>query len=97
MIIPIGNPSCFTASTATAASRVPSALGLDRDLSSRYIRPLNKTRNPKPLEVRTSRLPCQVFEASPGGTLSQYPQKEKVRRNNPRTASPGYLFRSNPR
>src|ERR1700674_5877043 len=97
MTVPTGNPSFFAAPTATAASRVPSVLELERDLSCRYSRPLNKTKNPKPLEVRTSRLPFQVFEVSPGGSLSQYPQNEKVCRNDPRAASPGYLFRSNPR
>src|ERR1035437_6299569 len=97
MIVPAGNPSFFAPSTETAASRVPSVLELAGDLSSRSSRPLTKPRNPKPLEVRTSRLPTQVFEVSPGGTLSQYPQKEKVSRNDPRTASPGYLFRSKPR
>src|SRR5258707_13692113 len=97
MTVPAGNPSFFAASTATTASRVPSVLELDKDLSCRYSRPLNKTRNPKPPEVRTSRLPFQVFEVSPGGTLSQYPQNEKVCLNDPRAVSPGYLFRSKPR
>src|SRR5712671_1160374 len=97
MMVPLGNPSFFAASIATAASRVPSVVELERDLSCRSSRPLNKTRNPKPLEVRTTRLPCQVFEVSPGGTLSQYPQNEKVCLNDPRAASPGYVFRSKPR
>jgi len=96
MVLP-GNPSFFAASTATAASRVPRFFELERDLSCLSSRPLNKTRNPKPFEVRTSRLPCQVFEVSPGATLSQYPQNEKVRLNDPRAASPGYMFRSKPR
>src|SRR5712672_3663708 len=97
MMVPLGNPSFFAASIATDASCVPSVLELERDLSCRSSRPLNKTRNPKPLDVRTSRFPCQVFEVSPGGWLSQYPVKEKVCRNKLSVASPGYMFRSKPR
>jgi len=96
-MVPSGKPFFFAASTATAASRIPSILELEGDLSCRSSRPLNKTRNPKPLEVRTRRLPCQVFEVSSGGALSQYPQKVKVSRKDLRVTSPGYMFRSKPR
>src|SRR6202035_1109360 len=97
MTVLAGNPSFIAAAIATPASRMPSVLESDRDLSSRYKRPLNKTRNPKPLDVKASRLPSQVFEDSFGGALSQYPAKENVCRNNLRAASPGYMFRSKPR
>src|ERR1700674_2827217 len=97
MPVPSENPSFFAARTATAASFLPSVLGSAGALSSRYKRPLNNTRKPNPFEVRTSRLPSQVFEVSFGGVLSQYPEKEKVRRNSLREGSPGYVFRSKPR
>src|ERR1035438_1797975 len=96
MIVPNENPSFFVARTAPVASFLPSVFGSAGAVSSRSKRPLNSTKNPKPFEVKTSRLPSHVFEVSFGGVLSQYPENEKVCRKSLRARSPGYLFLSKP-
>ncbi len=55
---------------------------------SASVLPLARTRKPKPLRRRTSRLPCQLFWRSPGGLVSQYPAKAKCRRSAGRRRRP---------
>ncbi len=70
-----GKCSRWAAAMALAASRAPRVAGgvparLAREISASVL-PLARTRNPKLLRRRTSRLPTQEFVRSPGGLVSQ--------------------------
>jgi len=64
-----GKPSRLAAAIAASASDLPSSAALVP--SSRYTRPLKRTRNPKPAASILPRFPAQVFVFEPGGLLSQ--------------------------
>lgn len=70
-----GKCSRWAAAMAAAASLAPKAAGgvparLAREISASVL-PLARTRKPKPLRRRMSRLPIQVLWCAPGGLVSQ--------------------------
>jgi len=66
-----GNPSARAAETAAAASELPNLAASPADLISAYVRPLNRTRKPKPAAWRVFLLPVQELVFAPGGLFSQ--------------------------
>ena len=90
---PGGKPSRRAAATAASASARASAAGDLPDFCARRIswsqRPSARTRKPKPLCTRMSRLPIQGLLVGRGGLVSQYPVKENCLRKAGSSASPG--------